>query len=71
MNYGGPAFPWKEQTKGGFIDHPGMSLRDWFAGKALQGMVSGSQGLEISIREFAKSSYELADEMIAEREKKA
>lgn len=29
---GGPAFPWREEDgAGGYCQHVGMSLRDWFA----------------------------------------
>ena len=58
-NDGGQAFP------GG---HPpnGMSLRDWFAGMALQGLIDPramSPGTEI----LAEKSYSFADAMLAER----
>lgn len=52
---------------------PGMTLRDWFAGKALQGMMSNPVLLK-SNGEFRKSNfktcYECADAMIAAREVK-
>lgn len=47
----------------------GMSLRDWFAGLALEGMIAGSQGLEITREEFAAGAYALADAMLKERKK--
>lgn len=73
-NGGGPAFPQHLST---LVSHEwlekegqqGMTLRDWFAGMALQGMVAGSQGLVITHGEFAKQSYRLADAMLKERNK--
>lgn len=54
---GGQAFP---------TTHDGMSLRDWFAGMALQGLIaSGANG---SARD-ASESYTIADRMILERAK--
>ena len=49
----------------------GMSLRDWFAGKALPGMVAGyttAYGSPTSTPdEIADEVYKLADSMIARR----
>lgn len=77
---GGPAFPprWDPKT------HPsGMSLRDWFAGQALNGLIqklplidrSGQFGEPLSdseIWEFkldvAESAYRYADAMLKARE---
>ncbi len=44
-------------------------LRDWFAGKALEGMISreGLEGNDIAL--IAHKVYEMADAMIAERNK--
>lgn len=66
-----PAFP---RTGEGFgnplYDTPGMSLRDWFAGQALAGMVAGSVGLEITTEQFGEQTYRLADAMLAARTSK-
>lgn len=62
LNDGGPAFP---------IDHwpchfPGMSLRDWFAGRALAGLLADHPpGATATLA--ATLAYELADAMIAAR----
>jgi hypothetical protein len=67
INTGGPAFPCHPE-----IDNPkfdGMTLRDYFAAKALQGMlanpVEGNDGM-ISKR-LALWSYEIADAMLKVR----
>ena len=46
----------------------GMTLRDWFAGMALQGLLAGSENM--SIDTAARLSYTAADMMIAERAKR-
>lgn len=62
-----------------FNGHSGISLRDWFAGMALQGLLSNgnaqvvkafSRHAESADVAFAESAYNFADAMIAEREKK-
>jgi len=64
---GGAAFPhrdWFDEKP----DCTGMSLRDWFAGMALQGLVTenrSSFGFEV----ITKEAYQFADAMIKEREK--
>ena len=58
---GGPAFPQGM--------HNGMTLRDYFAAKALQGLLSDSE-VRGSGAEFAKRSYDLADAMIKAKETK-
>lgn len=47
----------------------GLSKREYFAAMAMQGMIAGSQGLDISPQEFAQSSVELADALIVELNK--
>lgn len=76
MNDGGPAFPRPPFTPGkrhdqlgdaGFVatGHPGMSLRDWFAGQAMSGMmVSKTMRAEF----IAYEAYVLADAMLKARE---
>ena len=74
INDGGPAFPvamvpWQD----GFInvECTGMSLRDWFAGQVLQGLASDGERYKDKFQEeIAVECYEMADEMIAERESK-
>ena len=48
-----------------------MSLRDYFAAKAMQGYISGCLHIaraEYIIQSAVKSSYEIADAMLAARE---
>jgi hypothetical protein len=56
---GGPAFPSPAQQ--------GMSLRDWFAGMAMQSIISIDA--TVSDSEFASWGYEIADAMLKERAK--
>ena len=60
-----PAFPrtqWPNET--------GMSLRDYFASQAMQGMLSACTGWSESDQErLAKCSYKMADEMMKARNK--
>lgn len=39
INDGGPALPCEGGPSSGLIPEPGMSLRDWFAGLAMQAIV--------------------------------
>ncbi len=59
---GGPAFP----TKPGHWMEEGMSLRDYFAAKAMAADISTSYH---SAKDVAKFAYEMADAMLAERRK--
>lgn len=67
---GGPAFPqYSTDPWGKHLVTGGATLRDWFAGQALMGMVADSKGLAITVDQFASQSYKLADAMLAERSK--
>ena len=73
-NDGGAAFPTMEFERVGEyvhsdIVHPGMSLRDWFAGQALAGL-SANPTYDIPVETAAKWSWEQADAMIKAREAK-
>jgi hypothetical protein len=87
---GGPAFPftpneqtilpngtWNQTYEPG---ESGMSLRDWFAGMALQGIVGSTVYVTAIVtaedadppkilQSFAANAYDIADAMIAERNK--
>lgn len=74
---GGPAFPeLKGETVGEislYESRPGMALRDYFAAKALQGLISsGAKVGSLEIKEplasnLAMASYTLADAMLVAR----
>ena len=64
-NDGGAAFPYPYGPQGA----PGMSLRDWFAGLAMQGFRANEDGFSTDDPVVAKWSYEQADAMLAERAK--
>ena len=74
-NDGGPAFPiWQEGMSVGTDAGPGMSLRDYFAAKALQGMLCNGFlparfTKDTADWDYVKAAYALADAMLAEREK--
>lgn len=73
---GGPAFPFGQiseatgQPINGFFS-PGMTLRDWFAGMALQGFTANPDTCAaLSHEDAAKASYATADAMLKAREAK-
>lgn len=54
----------------GEVAQQGMTLRDYFAAKAMNGMlVDMPDGGEYSMSELARDAYEVADTMLAERSK--
>lgn len=73
---GGPAFPVgvrvvHQDSKGGHVVHeaaPGMTLRDYFAAKALQGMMA-PETFDSRFSDFAAVAYDFADAMLKERAK--
>lgn len=62
---GGPAFPETQEQHAWF---PGMTLRDYFAAKAMQGVLSGDDVVH-DIHKCAAWTYKIADAMLAERNK--
>ena len=66
---GGPAFP-RAYAENAYGDERGMSLRDWFAGQALLGIMSDLSNLSGEVPRYAAArAYAIADAMIAERAK--
>ena len=65
-NTGGPAFP----TPAHNLANDGMTLRDYFAAKAMQGMLAGTLTPEAiwSQDEVAETAYNVADAMLKARE---
>lgn len=74
---GGPAFPTVVHGMTAFSGQPtidtyeGMTLRDWFAGQALCGMLSA--GIPVTINgakmHHEETAYAIADAMLAQRSK--
>jgi hypothetical protein len=73
---GGPAFPSGLYAYDGTGDPKpdGMSLRDWFAGMAMQGAIAyvneHEDHYDQSLANTAIASYKIADAMLAAREGK-
>lgn len=70
---GGPAFPRRMFTAyphggGQWTIEDGMSLRDWFAGQALAGVLANAK-VDASNEKLAAASYLMADAMLAARAK--
>ena len=63
----GPAFPINElDGDGEFLrQHNGISIRDYFAAKAMQGMLSAAENYQTP--KLAMYAYEVADAMLAAR----
>jgi len=59
-----PAFP-RDYVSGG---HDGMTLRDYFAGQAVMGLIACSNVKELDGQLLAESSYNVADAMIEARD---
>lgn len=74
INDGGPAFPCEEEASTSFsgcpvmIQHSGMTLRDYFAAAALQGITARTH-INSDMRGWAELAYKHADAMLAERNK--
>lgn len=79
-NDGGPAFPALDPRKydaAGELLPRGMSLRDYFAGKAMQSLIlaaaqghlKAKDGRRVGPSDYAGAAYENADAMLAERSK--
>ena len=67
---GGSAFPLAGSSHYQYAPQDGMSLRDWFAGMALQGFVTNN-GTETPDGALAEWSYDVADAMLAARKEGA
>lgn len=75
---GGSAFPFGQisETTGQPINgcfSPGMTLRDWFAGRALTRIIPSEGWIAHAVKECsadaAQQAYAIADAMLAERKK--
>ena len=78
IKHGGPAFPnneiWITDGKGNSQPDPscaGMSLRDYFAAKAMQGLLAasgdGNTNVEYDVDAVVRSAFAMADAMLEAR----
>lgn len=85
-NTGGCAFPWTDPSEQSGLpgQSAGMTLRDYFAAKAMQGLVHHAFKYMVDerkepatdaalavMKDIGPVAYKIADAMIAEREKEA
>jgi hypothetical protein len=67
---GGPAFPTTTANCDNMDPHgEGMTLRDYFAAKAMQAHITHDGSDDIRETGVARWAYEMADAMLAERNK--
>jgi len=66
-NEGGRAFPNDGKWANG-MPEGGMSLRDYFAGQALVGILAGSPDVHVGSDLAAANAYNYADKMLAHRD---
>lgn len=68
---GGPAFPQVDlkDSYGTLVPdrQSGMTLRDWFAGKAMQGLIACPMQPQSGPEMYARDAYAVADAMLKER----
>lgn len=67
MNTGGPAFPNAVVTTNDGWVHSGMTMRDYFAAKAMQGILTDPE-IVMGATEIAELSFKYADAMLKARE---
>jgi len=63
---GGQAYPMGYHRDGNSADHGGMSLRDWFAGQALAGLIACATSSG-DPEKSADYCYQVADAMLKAR----
>ena len=70
VNMNESAFPWSVDNGEKIVGNKGMTLRDYFAAKAMQGAIAGmsTRRDSFSYRECAALCYEMADSMLKERQ---
>lgn len=66
----GPVYPCLERGGNGLdLTHPGMTLRQWYAGLAMQGMLACPVQPQSGPDMFARDAFAMADAMLAEGNK--
>ena len=68
QKHGGPAFPNSRHVGELTVVDGGMTLRDYFAAKAMQGLLADSNVIG-STKNVSTAAYKMADAMLAERNK--
>ena len=70
VNNGGAAFPHAVLRQNNEVEiNNGLTLRDYFAAKAMQGFCAHGGSGPITQQALAEFAYQLADAMLAERER--
>lgn len=67
INDGGPAFPLQSIGPEFAPGYAGMTLRDYFAARAMQGMAAHPESDKWPADGIAKAAYQQADAMLAAR----
>ena len=68
-NTGGPAFPGLHPSQECRFNDPGMTLRDYFAAKAMSAYLDRPNlPINVSDEQLAFASYDMADAMLKARE---
>ncbi len=67
QKHGGPAFPNSKQVGDVQIKEVGITLRDYFAAKAMQAVISNSNVKNVKNEDIASAAYKMAEAMLAER----
>jgi hypothetical protein len=60
---GGSAFPFEMAADFDGVRYKGMTLRDYFAAKAMQGLMDAAMPMP----EIAQAAYQMADDMLEAR----
>jgi len=65
-----PAFPYlfPDSQRDSYNVAYGMTLRDYFAAKAMQALISGERPLSPVLALYAEMAYDIADAMLKARE---
>jgi len=70
-NTGGPAFPFSPSDDSTIKPQLGMTLRDYFAAKAMQALIASPRGTpdgrDATDQYYAKNAYIMADAMLKAR----
>jgi len=63
-----PAFPFVAEDESGMMINMGMTLRDYFAAKAMQAIVTRGVVDSAPIEIYVTNAYKMADAMLKARE---